>query len=175
MYSCAARLYELPSGKGRVVSTIDMAIKDLGEFDFDDKVSSVKITGPCRWIFYSDSNFNGEASILDPGAHASLGSKDNTFSSLRPLPPQGTTAAVVFEGAKFCGSMMVLTKAYNRLANMGFNDKPMSIIITGGTWAFCQHGWKGFEGYTDKLGPGDYPEVSKKLEHKISLVKLVKK
>ncbi len=79
---------------------------------------------------------------------------------------------MVFEGANFCGSMMVLTKDYNRLADMGFNDKPMSIIITGGTWAFSQHVWTGV-GYTKQLAPGEYSEVPEELQEKISLVSLV--
>lgn len=173
--SCSARLYEHLSGQGQVITLTDKAVEDLVEMNFDGKMSSIKITGPCKWILYTDNNFNGEAIVLEPGAYASLGLKDDTFSSLRPLPPQGATAAVLFEDANFCGRMLILTKKYNRLNRMAFNDKTSSIIITGGTWAVSQHAWRGMEGHTKKYGPGDYSEVPKKLRQKISLVRLVEK
>lgn len=172
--SCTVRLYELPSGRGQVKRLPNFeSVEDLKEIDFDNRISSIKILGPCRWIFYDEASYNGEATIYEPGAHVSLGDKDNTFSSLRPLPPQGSISAVVFEYANYRGSMMVLRKRYNRLDRMDFNDKVSSIIVTGGTWTASQHAWNGMEGYTEMFEPGDYPELPEELQGKISLVRQV--
>ncbi len=172
-YSCTIRLYERTVGRGRVVQLTEEAVKDLQDIDFDNEVSSVKISGSCRWIFYTNNNFEGESTILEPGPYSSLDQKDDTFSSLRPLPREGTTAAVVFKGLNFCGSMMVLTKTYNQLDGTDFNDKTSSIIVIDGVWAVSQHAWNGFEGYTEELGRGDYAEVSEQLRRKISLIRLI--
>ena len=107
---------------------------------FNDIVSSMKITGTCNWLVYTDVNFEGTSFLLTPGDYPSYTSWVNDkLSSARVLPPAGTTAIMLFEHHDFLGRMLTLYSSESDLRNRNFNDVLGSFIITGGTWTLYQH------------------------------------
>ena len=137
--------------------TIIQQNADFNNDFFNDRVESIQIEGNCKWIFYEHINFMGSAHILGVGYHSSApkwGGAGNHISSARVLPPQGTTAIVLFQHTNFQGRMVVLTSSNNHLPSINFNDHVSSIIVTGGSWNVYEHTL--FQGKWMRLNAGEY-------------------
>ena len=53
----------------------------------------------------------------------------------------------------------------------GFNDRAESVRIESGYWVFCSDA--NFEGECRTFGPGDYPNLPRELDHRISSARLI--
>ncbi len=122
--------------------TVYGQIGDLNNNAFNDMVSSAKVYGSCQWIFYADPNYQGDPSVLSAGSYPSTlawGQNNDALSSLRAVPPQGTTSIALFEHPKFSGKILVLYGSASNLPDYNFNDIVSSAIVTGGTWELYEH------------------------------------
>ncbi len=152
---CYAVLYADRNYGGRSL-TVHGQIRALVYHAFDNQVSSAKIYGLCHWLFY-EHRYEGDTSILSPGNYPSTqawGQRDNVLTSLRALPPPGTTAIALFRRFEFSGSMLVLSGSLSNLHGYGFDDILSSYIITGGSWRLYEH--PGYTGRSSSHGPGHY-------------------
>ncbi len=154
--------------------TVYGQIGDLNYNAFNDKVSSAKVYGSCQWIFYADPNYQGDPSVLSAGSYSSTlawGKNNDVLSSLRAVPPQGTTSIALFEHSEFSGKMLVLYGSASTLGDYNYHDIASSAIVTGGTWELYEHSaYTGTLLYT--LSQGHYPSFVGKHD-KVSSVKLV--
>jgi hypothetical protein len=65
------------------------------------------------------------------------------------------------------GDRYVIEGDYMRnLADTGFNDRAQSLHVDRGYWIFCSDA--DFQGTCRTFGPGDYPNLSRGLDNKIS-------
>ena len=88
-------------------------------------------------MLYTDANFQGDLSFLLAGSYPiwhTWAQANDVLTSVRCLPPDGTTAIVLFGGSDFRGEMHVLFGSRSDLSILNFDDATSSIIITGGTW-----------------------------------------
>ena len=112
--------------------------------------------GPCRWLLYEHSNFNGQEYLIDAKDYPSLISK--SISSARALPPPGTQAIALFQHGAYQGRMLVLYGSDPDLRAMTeFNDVLSSFIVIGGHWTLYED--TGYHGRSATFGPGDYRDV----------------
>jgi hypothetical protein len=80
----AVTLYQLDNAGGVGLSSHD-SIRDLTDWGFNDKASSISVTGQAA-VFYEDVNFGGHSWTLQPGKYTNAelhqhGIPDNTISS----------------------------------------------------------------------------------------------
>ncbi len=133
---------------------------DFGNDFFNDRVESIRLNGNCRWIFYERSNFAGSSHYLRAGYYASApswGGRGNRISSARALPPDGTTAILLFQKSNYLGRMSALYASNSHLPSLDFGDHVSSVIIIGGTWTLYQH--SNYEGKSITLRPGEYASI----------------
>ncbi len=166
---CVVELYQHNNYEGSK-HTIQDATARLGDIGFNDAASSAKISGTCDWLFYRDYDFLKDSAVLIPENYASTGywfQSNDILSSLRPVPPCGTVAIVLYEHYNFEGRELVLYNTVSSLANL--NDIVRSVAVTGGAWRLYQHnnfGGKSVtvgQGYTQGPGGNDYISSVKKL------------
>ncbi len=166
---CRAELYQ-HSNFGGTKKTLQGRISCLTSIGFNDVVSSAKIIGTCDWIFYTDCSYGKDPAILRPGNYgwvAYWGQGNDILSSIRPVPPSGTVAIVLYEHYNNEGRELVLYVSVLSLPN--FNDIVSSVAVTGGSWRLYQHnGFKGSGvtvgvGYTQGPGGNDYISSVQKL------------
>ena len=100
----------------------------------DFVAESIKIHGKCSFIFYEQDNFLGNAHILTEGDYPSL-NFDNSVSSARALPPEGTNAIVFFEYNNYSGRMAVFHSSQHYWL---FYKHTSSVIVIGGYWTLYQ-------------------------------------
>ena len=68
-------------------------------FAFNNQISSLIVNGG-PWIFYTDVNFLGEVSILEPGDYPTArdtGLPDDSISAMRPFPPPTAASILIFQ------------------------------------------------------------------------------
>lgn len=66
---------------------------------FNDRVSSAVVKGG-PWILYTDFFYQGQMSILEPGAYPrpeDLQLPNDKISSMRPFPPPSVVSILIFE------------------------------------------------------------------------------
>ncbi len=155
-----ALVFDQPNYSGRRLNIYEQNARFDNDF-FNDRVESIRLSGPCRWLFYRDDNFNGNTVLLVPQYYSSApswGGPGNAISSARAIPPPGTVAICLFQHGNYQGRMLVLHGSSTRLHEMeDFNDQVSSVIITGGSWMLYEH--TDFQGRAQTLGPGEYPNI----------------
>jgi len=172
--NCAIKLYDELNQGGRILVVREQNA-DLVNDDFDDAVRSFRVFGPCKWVLYPDSDFQGTAHIYEEGAHnvpLTSGSQP-TLSSLRALPPDGTIAIALFDDVHYKGRMEIVCGETNTqsLQDQDFDDSAKSAISIEGKWGLYAD--IDFTGDSDTLDAGvRRPELGS-LQVRVSSVNLV--
>ena len=157
--SCSMTVYDNTNYGGRSLF-ISQQNADLRNDYFNDKISSLRITGTCDWLLYTDTNFGGTSYLVSPGNYphySNWGGSNDKLSSIRALAPAGTTAIMLFQHTLYRGRMLTLYSSESDFPSRGFNDQLSSFIITGGTWGLYQH--TNFGGSSSSFGPGKHPNL----------------
>ena len=144
-------VYDATNYRGRSLLILQQNARFDNDY-FNDRVDSLKISGPCDWILYKDNNFLGTSYLKSPGDYSSLGGVSNVISSARALPPSGTVAILLYQHVDFKGLQLVLYNSERNLKSLDFNDQISSFIITGGRWTLYQH--VDYKGKRATFGPG---------------------
>ena len=141
----------------------DSSLADNGIWN--DEASSIRVTGPCQWILYTDANYadSSSSSVIGPGTRDyeagygtnGFGLPNDALTSVRCLPAYNTTSLVLFQHHYYRGRMLVLSRSNPDLADVSFDNDVTSVIITGGTWQL--HSRFNYQGNTITLGQGRYP------------------
>ena len=71
----------------------------------------------------------------------------------------------IYKQPNFTGSQVTLRGNTPNLANMGFQDQASSLVIASGRWELCTQ--PDFKGDCVTLGPGEYPALDPKLNHRV--------
>ena len=146
---------------------ISSEVGSLANKGFDNRIESIQTQGNCRWLAYRGPNFGVYTYILDANKYYSNPSSwdghANEISSVRPLPPSGTSAIILFRYGHFGGRMVVLDDSIDDLSSIDFNDATNSFIITGGSWTLFEH--PGYAGRGETFSVGDYPNAAITLSH----------
>jgi hypothetical protein len=176
--SAQLTLYEHDNFQGRQYD-VRGAVDNLGNSGFNDTASSARVRRG-TWQICDDAYFRGRCVTLQPGDYPSLSRFDlnDKVSSARELgaygpPPAqggnwgGGARAVLYENRDFGGRSLVIDGNVLRdLANSGFNDRASSLRVEQGYWMFCSDA--NFEGQCQTFGPGDYPQLPRALNNRIS-------
>ncbi len=145
------------------------------------------------WEVCRDAYFNGGCIQLQPGRYPRMdGNFVRNISSVRevgaprymganpppypsapaPVAAEGFGRAVLFEGHDFQGRSFPMSRDVVRnFDRTGFNDRAESVRIESGYWVFCSDA--NFEGECRTFGPGDYPNLPRELDHRISSGRLI--
>jgi hypothetical protein len=85
-----------------------------------------------------------------------------------PVPGWGNGArAILYEGHELTGRAFVIDHdVVPDLDRSGFNDRARSLRVEGGYWVFCSDAH--FEGECLTFGPGDYPNLPRELDGRVS-------
>ena len=144
------RFFEHENFGGRSSTvTGDRSVKNLKSQGFNDRASSVIVTGNRgeRWEICEDHGFRGRCIVLRPGEYTSLGAMDlnDRITSLRAIPLNQRVADAryaplpampgkieFFAREGFAGRSFSADKALPDFLNSRFNDRTSSIIVTGG-------------------------------------------
>ena len=149
-------------GRSFTTSTVVENFRNKG---FNDRVSSLVVSGPDQWEACDDVRFGGRCAILRPGQYPSLRGTglNNRISSVRntadktlaPVPAQIT----FFENEGFSGRSITTYKALENLTKGSFNDRASSAIVVGdGRWEICDD--VRFGGRCMVLRAGQYPALA---------------
>ncbi|CAH1251514.1 AIM1L [Branchiostoma lanceolatum] len=126
--------------------------------DFNNKCSSIEIHKG-TWVVYEHMNFRGKAHVLKPGAYSDCtkwGGEEDTITSVRGVPEN---ALVLFGDADYSSySALPLVESHGNFADLGFDDKASSAIVTGGDWEVFEDASYG--GKQWKLSPGHYNNLA---------------
>lgn len=145
--------------------TTDKRVEDFRRKGFNDRVSSLVVTGPYRWEACEDIRFNGRCVVLRPGEYPTLRGTDlsDRISSVRksvtkaPAPEPAQIA--FFEQEGFAGRAFTTDKSLENLRRSGFNDRASSAVVVGNRqWEVCDDAR--FNGRCRILRPGQYPSLA---------------
>lgn len=156
---CNADVFDSGNYGGRVLRISQQNAHFTNDF-FNDRVESIHSHGNCKWLFHEHKNFLGSTHLLRAGYYASApswGGPGNQISSARALPPDGTTAIVLFQHDIYRGRMLVLYGSEPNFPFVNFGDHVSSVIVTGGTWTLYEH--SNYQGRSSRLGPGEYSNI----------------
>ena len=165
--------YEHDGFKGRSF-TADAPLANLRRSGFDDRVSSVVVTGE-RWEVCNESEYNGRCVVLRPGQYASLAAMglNDRVSSVRavsnsarvderryaPMPaPVQVSKVVIYEREGFQGRSFTADAPLSNLRRSGFDDRASSVVVTGERWEVCNE--SEYDGRCVVLRPGQYPSLA---------------
>lgn len=133
------------------------------------------------WDACTGQNFTGECRRLSPGDYRELGSRSgDTIASLRDVtyaaatvnaPAYALPRIQLFEGRGYSGRMVNLERSAGNLEVADFGYRPVSAIVTGGTWEICTE--LNYNGRCQALPPGQYPDLGAQLATRIISVRLV--
>lgn len=165
------------------------ATKRVNAFDrqgFNDRASSVVVTGNDRWEVCDDARFGGHCTVLRPGWYpnlATLGLNDrvssarivnrNTRVEDRRYAPAPAAGRITFhEREGFEGWTFSATRQVNNFERRGYNDRASSVIVSGAPWEVCDDAQ--FKGNCVILRPGRYPALAAmNLNNRVSSARLV--
>jgi uncharacterized protein YcfJ len=155
-------LYTDDAYQGRVFSTKD-AVADFGRVGFNDRASSVVVTGE-RWEVCRDVGFGSPCIVLAPGQYPSLSALgfNDRISSARevgqaPAPPVATGRVVLYAREGFQGRTITVDSAVEDFRRIGFDDRASSVVVSGERWELCED--PRFGGGCAVLRPGQYPSL----------------
>ena len=149
---------------GRSFST-NKLVEDFRSTGFNDRVSSLVVTGPDQWEACEDIRFNGRCVVLRPGRYPTLRDTglNDRISSIRntatnaPAPPAAQIALFAQEG--FEGRAFTADRTLENLNRNGFNDRASSAVVVGDrNWEVCDDA--NFDGRCMVLRPGQYPSLA---------------
>ena len=160
-----ATFFELANFGGRQYIAGQSAA-DFRNSAFNDRAQSAIVEGG-SWEVCMDINFGGGCTVFAPGRYANLGEWSGRVSSARlvvaPAAPAAPVAYqqggdITFYGSEnFGGRQMSADRPVGNLGSVGFNDRPQSAIVSGGSWEICAN--DNFGGNCTVLAPGRYPTL----------------
>jgi hypothetical protein len=178
--------------------TIDRDAANLGDYNFNDRASSV-VVGSGTWLLCEHANFGGRCAEFGPGEYRELPGFNDAISSARQVDrdrggrgrwrdhdrdddrdhdrggwrggDRGGPDVLMFAGPRFEGQPVELSQDMRSLSDVGFNDRATSIIIREGRWEFCEHA--DFRGECVVLGPGRY-DMLDRMNNRISSMRRVR-
>ena len=161
---------------GRSFNT-DGLVEDFRSNGFNDRVSSLVVTGPDQWEACEDIRFNGRCVVLRPGQYPNLSGTglNDRISSVRKTMTQAPSPAraqiAFFEQEGFAGRAFTTDKSLANLNKNGFNDRASSAVVAGTRpWEVCDDAR--FTGRCMVLRPGQYPSLAAMgLNNRISSVR----
>jgi hypothetical protein len=184
-------LFEEDNFRGNSIR-ITSEVTSLDGTGMNDRTQSA-IVRDGVWEVCRDANFNGGCMQLQPGRYSRIdGNFVRNISSVREVgaprytganpayypaaPVQGTTdgfgQAVLYEGHDFQGrSLPIARDVVRNLDRSGFNDRAGSLRVERGYWVFCSDA--NFEGECRTFGPGEYPNLPRELDRRISSGRLI--
>ena len=146
-------------GGSSVTLTSDNAY--LGDVSFNDKASSIKVSGPSISypVIYKDSGYSGTSMTLRPGVYSSsgdLGSVGNDAVSSLSVPSGWTVT--LYTDTAFGGTSVSYTSSASSIGS--FNDKTTSIKVVGPTGMNPVVIYKdaSYKGTGQALWPGRYTD-----------------
>ena len=175
--SAGVTFYQQEDFQGRTFTT-ERRIGNFDRFGFNDRASSVKVTGE-RWEVCEDARFSGRCVVLRPGPYPSLEAMglNNGISSARDIaadqrvdnrryapnptraPTPGTAKIALFAQEGFAGSAFTAEDTVRNLKREGFNDSASSAVVVGNrAWEVCDDAR--FNGRCMVLRPGQYPSLA---------------
>ncbi len=115
-----------------------------------------------------DGNFmRNVSSVRELGATQYMGSNAPYLRPATPGTAEGWAQAVLYEGHDFQGRSFPMSRnVVGSLDRTGFNDRAGSLRVTSGYWVFCSDA--NFEGECRTFGPGEYPNLPRELDGRIS-------
>ncbi|MGP1629719.1 MAG: beta/gamma crystallin-related protein [Giesbergeria sp.] len=156
--------YEDESFGGRSFTT-DSLVEDFRRKGFNDRVSSLVVTGSDQWEACEDIRFNGRCVVLRQGQYPTLRGTDlnDRISSVRKTAAQAPAPApaqiTFFEHEGFSGRSFTTDKPLRNLNKNGFNDRASSAVVVGDQqWEVCDDAR--FDGRCMVLRPGQYPSLA---------------
>jgi len=164
--SAQVTFYEREGFQGESFTT-RRQIADFGRFGFNDRASSVVVTGESweRWQVCEDVRFGGTCAVLQPGQYPTLRAMglNNRISSVQagtraeaPAPQAGRV--VFFEKEGLSGRSFSTQSEVADFSRNGFNDRVSSVEVFGGPWEVCRD--VGFGGPCVILRAGQYPSLA---------------
>ena len=164
--------YENQGFQGRAF-TAETNVADFGRFGFNDRASSVMVTGE-RWEVCEDVRYLGRCVVLRPGQYSTLGAMglNDRISSVRaishsqriderryaPAPAPAVAQITFYEDERFGGRSFTTAAQVEDFRNKGFNDRASSAVVSGpDQWEACAD--VGFNGSCVVLRPGQYPSL----------------
>ena len=172
--SAQVTFYEREGFQGESFTT-RRQIGDFSRFGFNDRASSVIVTGDVgdRWQVCEDPRFGGHCVTLRPGQYPTLQAMglNNRISSVQAIaraeapvatpvltaPTAGVGSVVFYEREGFGGRSFTTQSELADLTRSGFNDRVSAIEVFGGQWEVCSDA--GFGGQCAVLRPGKYPSL----------------
>ena len=186
--SAQVTFYEQGNFQGRSFTT-ERQINNLERFGFNDRASSVEVTGN-RWEVCEDVRFRGRCAVLRPGKYPSLASMglSDSVSSVKPVnrdarvderryAPAPAAAQITFYQQENFGGASFTTEQgvqnfQNQNQNRNFNDRVSSVLVTSGQWEVCEDAR--FSGRCAILRAGRYPSLAATgLNDRISSARIV--
>ena len=156
--------YEAERFGGRSFTTATL-IENFRDKGFNDRVSSLVVSGPDPWEACDDIRFNGSCVVLRPGEYPSLRGTglNDRISSVRNTatkpPAAGPAQITFFEHDGFGGRSLTTDKALENLSSTGFNDRASAVVVVGDErWEVCEDA--AFNGRCMVLRPGQYPSLA---------------
>lgn len=147
--------------------TTDTLVEDFRRKGFNDRVSSLVVSGSDQWEACEDVRFNGRCAVLRPGEYPTLRETNlnDRISSVRntaskaPVPVPTTAQIALFEQEDFTGRAFTTDKSIENLNRNGFNDRASSAVVVGNRqWEVCDD--NRFNGRCMVLRPGQYPSLA---------------
>ena len=157
----------------------------LDDNDWDNRTSSVVVSGECQWILYDLADFEENdaiPSVIGPGNYpfnfsnneTTFGLPDNVLSAVRCLPAEGRPAVVLFQHHWYFGEMQVISSSISSLSLINLDNTVSSLVITGGMWEFYSEA--NYTGLNITLGQGLYPNAHlTPIENELTSVRLTGK
>lgn len=156
--------YENRNFSGRSFST-ERRVEDFRSRGFNDRASSLVVTGPDQWEACEDVRFNGRCVTLRPGRYPTLrdAGLNDRISSIRNTATQApapVTAQIALFGREgFEGNAFTADRPFGDLSREGFNDRASSAVVVGDRpWEVCDDAR--FDGRCMVLRPGQYPSLA---------------
>ena len=172
--------YEFEGFSGRQVNLRSMTT-NFDAVSFNDRANSVRVRSG-TWLVCTDAEFRGTCATFAPGEYRGLDARfANAISSAReveiyrtqPGDNPGRSRALIefFDQREYSGQSLLLDADSENFFTAGFNDRAVSIIISGGTWELCTDA--GYRGECRIYTPGRYGDLGLGMAREISSARLV--
>lgn len=172
--------YEHEGFSGRQLNLRSMTT-NFDTVSFNDRANSIRVRSG-TWLVCTDAEFRGTCATFAPGEYRSLDDRfANAISSAREVeiyraqlgdyPGRSRATIEFFDQPEYGGQTLLLDADAENFSAAGFNDRAVSIIISGGTWELCTDA--GYRGDCRIYTPGRYSDLGLGMAREISSARLV--
>ena len=126
-------VYEDGNYRGKSLKLVAGSYPNLKSYNFNDKISSLKVATGYQCTVYVDDTYRG-ASAIFTGNTSSVGSSLNDkISSLKVEKLQSPSPVMVYQDSNYSGASQQFGEgSYPNLKNYNFNDKISSVKVAPG-------------------------------------------